>query len=446
LLGNTLEFKERPLEFICQLAKDHGDVSRFRVGPGWWYLITHPEDIQDAMTTRADIFLKPRIAKRLWEKFLGDGLLTTEGEVWKRQHKLVLPAFHRRRIAAYGEVMVEYAHNMVDRWEESAGTLDLDAEMVGLTLEVVAKTLFDADVRDGAGAVGEAMHILNKEMLEHIHMPVPVPRWWPSARNKRKLKAVADIEEIVMKITDARRASREDRGDLLSMLLLATDEAGDGLSDKEVRDQVMTLFFAGHETTAHAMTWAWIVLARHPEVVARLQSDIDRVTGGERLAISHLDELPYLEQMVHEALRFLPSVWVFIKEPTEDVVVRGFRIPKGVPVLISPYVTHHDPRWFPEPETFDPDRFSPERIKQIPPGAYFPFSGGKRICLGKNFALMEMRLILGTMLQRLEPRLAADYELKMKAEISLHPDGPVPIEVIPRSAGGPISPTDEAEG
>jgi cytochrome P450 len=430
-LGSTLDFKDRPLRFIRYVANAYGDVSRFRVGPSYWYLLTHPEDIRDAMTTRSHIFLKPNIAKRLWKKFLGDGLLTTEGETWRRQHGLVLPAFHRQRIEAYGDVMVAYTHRMVDQWEEGAD-LDLDAEFVSLTLEIVAKTLFDADVRAGAAAVGEAMNILNKEMLEHIHQPLPVPKWWPSARNRRKLSAIKTIEDIVWGLIHERRESGEDKGDLLSMLLLSKDANGESLTDVEIRDQAMTIFFAGHETTAHAMSWAWYLLSQHPQIVARLQADIDRVSGGERLTTGHLRELPYLEQMVNEAMRFLPSVWLFIKQPTEDVIYRGFRIPKGATVLFSPYVTHHDPRWFPSPETFDPDRFSKERVKQIPQGAYIPFSGGQRICIGKSFALMEMRLILGSMLQRLNPCVDSDYHLAWKAELSLHPEGPLPIRVISR--------------
>ena len=432
LLGSTLDFKERPLRFIRYMADAYGDVSRFRVGPTYWYLLNHPEDIRDAMTRKSHIFLKPEIAKRLWEKFLGDGLLTTEGETWKRQHDLVLPAFHRQRIEAYGKVMVDYTHRMLDQWEEGA-ELDIDSEFVTLTLEIVAKTLFDADVREGSAAVGEAMEILNKEMLEHIHQPIPVPRWWPSARNKRKLGAIQTIENIVRGLIDERRESGEDRGDLLSMLLLAKDENGDSLNDREIRDQAMTLIFAGHETTAHAMTWSWYLLANHPEIVARLQDDLDRVTGGERLTTKHLSELPYLEQMVHESMRILPSVWVFIKQPTEDVVYRDILIPKGATVLMSPYVTHHDARWFPSPETFDPDRFSKERVREIPKGAYFPFSGGQRICIGKSFALMEMRLILGSMLQRHTPTLKEGYEFSAVAELALHPDGPLPIKVRPRN-------------
>ncbi|MCO4744996.1 MAG: cytochrome P450 [Proteobacteria bacterium] len=431
-LGSTLDFKEQPLHYIKYLHEAYGDVVRFRVGPSYWYLVTHPDDIWDIMTRRADVFLKPQIAKRLWEKFLGDGLLTTEGATWKRQHKLVLPAFHRKRIMAYGDTMVAYTHRMVDEWQ-SDERRDFDDDMVQLTLEIVAKTLFDADVREGAEKVGEAMHVIQKEMVEHIHMPVPVPKWWPSKRNKRKLKAIDDMESVVRGVIDSRRGNTADRGDLLSMLLMSKDEDGNGLSDKEVRDQSMTLFFAGHETTAHAMTWMWYLLARNPDVTERLVADIDRVTGGERLTVAHLKELPYLEMCVKESIRILPSVWVFMKQPTEDAVVGGFKIPKGSPVIISPYVTQHDARWFPSPETFDPERFSKVRAKAIPNGAYVPFSGGQRICIGKAFAMMEAQLVVGSLLQRVKPQLAPDYKIAMKAELSNHPEGGLPVDVALRA-------------
>ncbi len=427
-LGSTLDFKEHPAKYIRYVAQTYGDVTRFRVGPAYWYLVTHPEDIHDMMTKRGHIFLKPKIAKRLWDKFLGDGLLTTEGKVWERQSRLVRPAFRRSRIHAYGTEMVAYTHRMIDAWQEGE-RVDMADAMTGLTLEIVAKTLFDADVRAGTSTVAKAMLVLQKEMLEHIYMPLPVPRWWPSEANKRKLKAIADIEQIVQDVVDERRASGEDHGDLLSMLL-QPDETGDRLSDKELRDQSMTLFFAGHETTANAMAWAWMLFAQHPEVTERLQADLARVTGGDRIDVKHLPDLPYLDWCVKECLRLRPSVWVFIKEPTEDVEVRGFKIPKGAPVLISPYVTQLDERWYPSPQTFVPERFSPERIKEIPRGAYVPFSGGKRVCLGQGFAMMEMKLILGSMLQRLQPKLADGYVPVHKAELSMHPDGGLPTDIL----------------
>ena len=191
----------------------------------------------------------------------------------------------------------------------------------------------------------------------------------------------------------------------------------------------MTLFFAGHETTAHAMTWMWYLLARNPSVTSRLVSDIDRVTGGAPLALAHLGQLPWLEQTVKEAMRLLPSVWVYMKEPTEDVEVGGYLIPKGSPVLISPWVTHRDPRWFPSPQTFDPDRFAPERQKTLPHGAYIPFSGGQRICIGKSFAMMEAQLVMGRLLQRVRPEVPAEHQPRMKSELSNHPEGGLPVVV-----------------
>ena len=433
VLGSALNFKSSPLEFICYVHRAYGDVARFRVGHQHWYLVTHPDDIHDIMTTRAKIFLKPAIARRLWDKFLGDGLLTSEGAVWRRQLKLMRPAFQKKRIAAYGEVMVDYTHRMIDGW--TAGQrVDFDEAMVALTLEIVAKTLFDADVRSDAQVVGEAMHVLHEEMLNHIYMPLPVPRWWPSKANRRKMKAIGDIETIVRRFIEERRASGEDRGDLLSTLILARTEEGEQLDDKEVRDQSMTLFFAGHETTAHAMTWAWYLLATHPEVTARLQRDIDAVTGGLRLTVEHLDSLPYLEWVVNEGMRILPSVWVFMKETTEDTTIRGVRVPKGAPIVISPYVTQHDARWFPSPETFDPERFSPERAGTIPKGAFIPFSGGSRTCLGKGFAMMEARLIIGTLAQRLTPTVPAGYVPEKQAVLSLQPLGGLPTDVVLRPA------------
>ena len=428
LLGSTLDFKESPLEFISYVHRAYGDVARFRVGPGNWYLISHPEDIWDAMVRRPDVFVKPQIAKRLWEKFLGNGLLTLEGDDWKRMHRLVRPAFHRKRIEAYAETMVGYTHRMIDAMEPNS-RIDFDGAMVSLTLEIVAKTLFDADVREGAEQVGSAMHVLNEEMLNHIHMPIPVPRWWPSARNRRKIRAIENIEEIVRAVIEERRSEGTDRGDLLSTLVLSETDDGEKMTDKEIRDQAMTLFFAGHETTAHAMTWAWYLLARHPTVTARLHADIDAVTEGKPLTIADLKELPYLDQVIKEAMRILPSVWVFMKQPTEDVELRGIRIPKGCQIMISPFVTHHDPRWFPSPETFDPDRFSPERVGDIPNGAYIPFSGGRRVCIGRNFAMMEAKLLIGSMLQRLQPSVPDDVIPVKQAVLSMQPLGGLPVDV-----------------
>ena len=216
----------------------------------------------------------------------------------------------------------------------------------------------------------------------------------------------------------------------------ASDEQGEGLTDAELLDQAMTLFFAGHETTANALAWAWFLLARNPDVTRRLQADLRQVAGGGRLTVTHLGGLPYLEQVVKECMRRLPSVWAFMKEPVDDLVVRGCRIPAGSPILFSSYVVHHDPRWYPEPDRFDPSRFEPDAERALPRGAYTPFSGGSRVCLGKAFAMMEMKIILGTMLQRIDPVVPAGHEPELLAELSLHPRGGLPFEVHLRPTSG----------
>lgn len=437
VLGSVLEFKHDPLQFALWASRAYGDVVRFRMGVGDWYLVTHPELIWEMMTGQADVFLKPKVAHRLWRDFLGHGLLTAEGDEWKRQHGLMRPALHGDRLTHYGDVMVSYADRMIDGWQEGSER-DVHRDFTALTLEIVAKCLFDADVRSGGetARVGDAMEVLQQVMVEHIHMPVPVPRWWPTERNRRKVDAIDTIRGIVGAIIAERRRTGVDRGDLLSMLVQTRFEDGDALSDKEIHDQACTLFFAGHETSANALTWCWYLLARHPEVVATLRAELDRVLGDRPATMGDLRRLPYLDQVVKESMRILPPVWVFMKEPTRDTLLGGFRIPKGVQVMISPYVTHHDARFWPEPDCFRPERFAKDRLESIPRGAYIPFSGGSRVCFGKSFAQAELRLIVATMIRRLDAVVPATYLPVKKAELSMHPRDGMPIVVAARARRG----------
>jgi cytochrome P450 len=436
-----LDFKDRPLEFIRYVQRAYGDVCRFKIGGQYWYLLAHPDHIWDLTVARADEFQKPAIAKRLWSKFLGNGVLTEEGAEWQRHSRMMRPAFHNKRIHAYGTTMVAYTRRMMDSWTPGEER-DVSRDMTGLTLEIVGKTLFDADVRHGSAVVGEAMLKVQEEMLNHIHFPFPVPTWWPSESNRQKLAAIADIATIVTDVIADRRSSGRDRGDLLSALVFAEGENGYKMSDQQLRDEAMTLFFAGHETTANSLTWAWYLLARHPEVAERLRAEVTEVTQGRDLTASDLGALPYLDMVVKEAMRILPSVWVFMKEPKHDVEIGGYRIPKGAQIMISPFVTQHDARWFPSPETFDPERFSPARSKEIRKGAYVPFSAGSRVCLGKPFAMMESRMILGTMIQHMQPTIPEDYQPEFLAELSMHPKGGLPILVrpTPHSVPAPETP------
>jgi cytochrome P450 len=429
LIGSTLDFQKAPLQFCLDMAEKYGDICKFKVGLDTWHLVNNAEFIHDVTVKKANIFHKPRLAKRLWKPFLGDGVLSLDGSAWKRLSRMIKPGFHKKRIDAYGEIMVQHTLEMLETWKNGPRE-DICADMTAVTLRIVAKTLFDADVTGGdTDIVGSSMHTLQECMVEHINMPLPVPKWWPGATNKRKLKAIADIENIVQGIIDERRASKQDRGDLLSMMVFAQDEEGKGMNNTELRDQAMTLIFAGHETTAMALSWMAYLMGQHQDVVQKMRDEIQEAVGDGILSVSDLPKLPYLEMVVKESMRILPSVWAFMREPTEDVQMGDYVIPKGDQVLVSPYVIHHNPKYFDNPDEFRPERFTPENERKLPKGAYVPFAAGARVCLGKAFAMMEARLILGTMVQHVDFEVANDFELDFLAQLSLSQRGGLPMNV-----------------
>jgi cytochrome P450 len=429
------------------MAAEYGDVVKFRIVNHDWYLLSHPAHIYDVTVTRAALFQKPWLNRRMLEQFTGNGLISSNGDTWRRQHKLVLPGFHRARIDAYGDTMVRLASAMIDAWRPGQ-RVDFSAAMTDLTMAIVAKCLFDADVKDDARRVGVAMQELQAVMVDHINLPVPVPRWWPSRKNRRKIAALTEIEGIVRGIIEDRRRSGEDRGDLLSMLMFAEDEAGARMSDRELRDEAMTLFFAGHETTSHALSFLWYLLARHPEVSERLRAEVDDALDGRPLGVGDLGKLPYVEMCVKEGMRVLPSVWAFMREPVEDVDIGEYRLPKGCIIFMSPFVTQRRPDVFADPLAFRPERFSVECEKDIPRGAYFPFSLGPRVCIGKSFAMMEARLIVANLIQRVVPTLPADYQLELDPKLAVRPRNGLPVDVVLRSApparAGASAPTASA--
>lgn len=425
--GSTVDFQTNQLGFCTGLREKYGHVARFSVAFHEWVQISDPEAVHEILVKRPDLFLKPKVNKQIFGEFLGKGVLSADGAAWKQQHKLLLPAFHKRRIDAYGEVMAEFTDQMIAGWKEGQ-RIDFCHEMTELTLGIVAKTLFDAEVRGAqAETVREAMKVINQVLVDHIELPIPVPKWWPSKKNRRKQRAIADIDRIVQGIIDERRRTGEDHGDLLSMLIQAEDEVGNKMTDTQVRDESMTLFFAGHETTAHALTWCWYLLGSHPEVVAKMQAEVAAACADRLPTLEDLPQLGYIDQVFKEAMRILPSVWTFMREPAEDVVIGGYLVPKGAYVFISPYVMHNNPEYFPEPDVFRPERFTKEFEHSLPKAAYVPFSMGPRVCIGKNFALMEARLILATLIQRgVEPRIVPGYEPIKNPRLSLSPKNGLP--------------------
>ncbi len=420
IIGSTLKFRDDQGAFVREAHAKHGDVVSARIGPDLWYFVRDPEIVHTINVRRWKEFRKPVLNKRIFHLFLGDGLVPNDGDHWRRQHDMIKPGFHRPRIQAYGPTFVEYAERMVKRFAEGERR-DIRKEINNLALEIVGETLFGADMANDTNVVFKAMHDLSEILVEHIHLPLPMPRWFPTKGNRRKIDAIEALEGVIKWLIAERRAEGKDRGDLLSHIIFAKDKKGLGMNSKELRDEAMTLLFAGHETTAHAMTWAWYLLAQNPDKAQKMYDEIMQVVGHRPMAVEDLDELPYVAQVVKESLRVMPSVWMYAREPLHDVVIKGYKFPKGAQIFISPLILNHDPRWHPNPERFEPERWTRTYERGLPKGAYVPFAAGPRVCLGQGFAQMEMKLVLGTMIQNLVPKLAAGFDPDIVYELSMHP-------------------------
>jgi cytochrome P450 len=423
------------LGFARSMARDYGDIVHIPISrkqPA--YIISHPDHVREILVTQQKSFMKGRSFERI-KRLLGNGLLTSEGDFHLRQRRLAQPAFHRQRIAAYAATMSEHTARVRDRWQDGE-TLDIAQEMMRLTLAVAAKTLFDADVESEAGEIGaaltDAIDALNIAIIPYSELldklPLPIFQRFRRARER--------LDATIYRIIDERRKSGSDRGDLLSMLLMARDTDGDGsrMTDDQLRDEIVTIFIAGHETSALTLTWAWYLLAQHPEIEARLHSEIDAVLRDARgdVRLPTPDDLPRLEyarRIIAEAMRLYPPIWAVGRRALNDVQIGGYTLPAGALVLISQYVVQHDARWWPDPERFHPDRWLPEVAETRPKFAFFPFGGGTRICLGEQFAWMETTLVLAVLASRWSLRRAGDRPVGIRPAVTLRPDGPVMMKL-----------------
>jgi cytochrome P450 len=426
-LANWLALQRNPLAFLEKVAR-YGDVARFRLGPVFVYVVNDPELIRSVLVTRADAYHKGRALERA-RRLLGQGLLTSEDAAHLRQRRLMQPAFHRERIAGYGETMVRYAARAADRWK-AGGTIDVHREMVALTLAIVGKTLFDADVEEEADEIGkaltEAMELFQRllmvpfgELLEKL--PIPANRRFERARGR--------LDATIARLIVERRRNPKDRTDLLTLLLLAQDTEGDGgeMTDTQLRDEAMTIFLAGHETTANALTWTWHLLAQNPDAEARLHEELDRVLDGRDPEVGDLPRLRYTEMVLSESMRLYPPAWLVGRRAIVDHDLGGYRIPAGSIVLLSQWITHRDARNFPDPLRFDPQRFTPEAQAARPKFAYFPFGGGPRVCIGEGFAWMEGVLLLATIAKRWRFLSTDGIPVTPAAMITLRPKSGLPM-------------------
>ena len=421
IVGHLMEFRRDPIKFLMSSAREYGDIAYLKFGPQGIYLFNNPDYVKDVLVTNNRNFVKSR-GLEMAKKFLGEGLLTSEGEFHRRQRRLAQPAFHHRRINAYATVMAQYTERAQTRWQ-NCDTLDISQEMMRLTLAIVGKTLFDADVEAEAGEIGQALTDIMK-LFDRITMPFTwLLEKLPLPSNFRFAKAKLRLDQTIYRIINERRATGEDRGDLLSMLLLAQDEEGDGtgMTDEQLRDEAMTIFLAGHETTANALTWTWYLLSQHTDIEARLHAEIDSVLNGNLPTADDVARLRYTEMVFAEAMRLYPPAWLIGRRALNDYPIDKYTIPARSIILMSPYVMQHDARYYPEPEKFDPERWKPGAREARPKFSYFPFGGGPRVCIGEPFAWMEGVLLIATIAQKWKMRLAAGQQIAMQPMITLRP-------------------------
>lgn len=367
---------------------------------------------------------------------LGRGLVLNEGESWLHQRRLMQPAFHRKRLASLATMMTDEAARLVQRWQTPAAgcaPISISREMTQVTMQIILKSMFSTDIEGEFDGISQAIQVALAQISKRVMSLVNVPDSWPTAGNRAFDAAIKTLDTYVYRIIEERRRSGKEKDDLIGMLLAARDEdTGEGMSDTQLRDEVMTLFLAGHETTANLLTWAWYLISTNLEVEQRLHAELDTVLGERLPTMADLQGLSYTRMIIDETLRLYPIAWLISRQPNQDDNVGGYRVPAGATVLVSPYVIHHSPAYWENPEQFDPERFSPERSTDRSHYAYFPFGGGPRQCIGNSFALMEAQLIIATIAQSYRLRLLPGEQVELKGAITLIPQNPIQMTVHPR--------------
>ncbi|MBA3945873.1 MAG: cytochrome P450 [Herpetosiphonaceae bacterium] len=439
LIGQMRVFRENPLRFLLGCVRDYGDVVHFKMGQRDLFLINHPDYVKDVLVTNNRNFRKSVFMQRTKYLF-GEGLLTSEGEFHRHQRHLAQPAFHRKRIATYASIMSEYSIRHMKRWQ-AGETRDIAEDMLQLALAIVSKALYDADVEAEADEIGAALaaclQATQRSPAWLFRMaPPPVIKildQLPLPDNQRFLQARARLDTTIYRMIDEHRA-REGGDDLLSMLMQATDEEQGSarMSDTQLRDEAITIFLAGHETTANALTWTWYLLSQHPEVEAKVHAELSEVLGGRPPTVDDIPKLTYIDMVIHESMRLYPPLWLVARQGIEAFEVGSYRIPANANLMLSPYVTQHDPRYFPDPFRFDPMRWTPESQAERPKFSYFPFGGGPRQCIGEPFAWMEETVVIATIAQHWRMRLVPGHVVEPQPWVTLRPRNGMRMILEPR--------------
>jgi cytochrome P450 len=441
LLGMMPEIRKDPLGFRLRLLQEHGEIVRYRFLGGSSVALYHPEHLKHVLVDRHHNYRKDFLRGGSFETLMGNGLLASNGELWKRQRRLAQPAFHRDRLAAMGPLMTAAALEMVQRWQhEDARELDAAAEMMRVTLRIAGETLFGQDLSHDASEIGRGFTRLLEEGLFPSGPAIVYFMIWralsflPRPRNRVFDEEYAKLIRLVAQIVEDRRREGGDRNDLLSMFLAVRDEeTGAGMDAAQLRDELITMLLAGHETTANALSWTLYLLSQHPSVEQRLHAEVDEVLQGRPPAPADLRRLEYTSMVLRESMRLYPPAPAFTRSALADDEIGPYRIPAGTTVVISPYAMHRHPRYWQEPDVFDPERFRPELEKELPHFVYLPFGAGPRRCIGHQFAMMEGQLVLAAVAQRFRLRLKPGHTVRADVQVTLRPRGGLPMLLEPRA-------------
>ena len=422
--GNVRQFRAALLNFLLETAREYGPLASFRIGPRRVFLASGPDLIEQVLVTDAKHYIK-HFGARAFKPVLGNGLVTSEGAFWHRQRKLIQPAFLKIRVQSYAQIMAELTDQMLDSWFPGK-SVQIDYEFEALTSKIALKTLFDledfGDRQRFSGTLKLAFELMNVRLRRIFKLPL----WVPTPANLRLQGAVGELDRTVEGFIASGRSRRDIGDDLLSRLLVAQHEDGTRMSDLQLRDEAMTLYLAGHETTALTLAWSWYLLSQNPNVENELVSEWQHVLAGATSTADQLHRLPYTAAVIAESMRLYPPVYVIGREATDDLELGGYRVKRGYTVLMSQWVSHRDPRYFPEPEEFRPERWENGLAKRIPKFAYYPFGGGQRLCVGSSFALMEAAIILAAVGQRYRFTLDPDAVIGIKPQITLLPANGIP--------------------
>jgi len=421
-VGVALELRRDPLALLRRVAREYGDIVSIPVPLGTRILLNGPALIEQLLVVQQAKFHKSTLTKAVTERMLGQGLLISEGEFWRRQRRLAQPAFHRSRINEYGAAMTEIAAAHIGGWRDGQ-VCDVAHEMMALTLDVAVRTLFGTALPGEAQQVGRAVTFLMRHQLGRMRAPLRIPASWPTPRNRRAEREFALLDSMVYRIIAERRDKGRVNhgGDLLSMLMGAMDEDGSQMTPKQLRDETMTLFLAGHETTAQTLGWAWYLLSENPAAETRLHEELRGVLGGRAPEAADLARLPYLQAVVSETLRLYPPAYILARTSIAPCHIGGYDIPTGTTVLMSQWVTHRDARYFDDADAFRPERWLGGLAERLPAGVYLPFGDGPRRCIGQGFALLEAALVIATVAQRFRLRLVTGHRVAPEPLVTLRP-------------------------